>query len=479
MPRPSPSRRTLIAGSAVLAAALAGAGAFAAGPDPARVTTGFVADILCAQTFVSGLDPDKVFDQTLEAMPATSLIGWAIAIDVDRGHREVRTSLLGLAPSRAIFRDGLGCRLVHGDDTADAMPPARRSLPPPQLSEIAGPDIVTPTDPVLAHALDRVFVEDDATAPRHTRAVVVVKDGRIIAERYAEGVGIDTQLLGYSATKSVISALIDVLVRDGRLSPDGPAPVAAWQRADDPHHAITVDQLLRHTAGLDVGSSLHASLASAFDRVNRMKFVEADQAGFAEAAPLATAPGSTWSYNDANYLVLGRLIRDATGGRAADVLRFADAELFGPLGMRHVTLQFDATGTPEGGSGMLASARDWARFGMLYLDDGMIGGRRILPAGWVRASAAPTPGAFVGYGAGWWTNAGDSMGARKRIALGMPADAIHARGQFGQYIVVVPSERLVVARFGTTGGDNDIAGVSRLVADVIAASRAGHAEVRE
>ena len=465
-------RARLILGSSLLVAVTAVGAAAAWSHDAAQVATGFVADILCSQTFVSGLDPDRVLAETTEAMPGVGLIGWAIGVDVDRGRREVTTTLLGTSRSRAVYRDGLGCTLAHDDEPVDeALPPAR-PLPPPALPEIAGPEPVGAADPVIARAIEHVFAEPDQPPLRHTRAVVIVKDGRIIAERYADGVTMDTPLLGYSATKSVLSALIGILVRKGRLAVDQPAPVAPWRNPDDPRRAITVDHLLRHTAGLDVGSSLMATLGSAFDKVNRMKFVVRDQAGFAEEAPLATAPGSAWNYNDANYLVLSRLIRDLAGGHAADVLQFARRDLFAPLGMRNVTLQFDATGTPEGASEMLATARDWARFGMLYLDDGVVGGTRILPAGWVRYCATATPDAWVGYGAGWWTNFGDSMGARKRIGLGMPRDAIHARGQFGQYVVVVPSERLVIVRFGTTGGDNDIAGVSRLVADVIAATRA-------
>ena len=102
------------------------------------------------------------------------------------------------------------------------------------------------------------------------------------------------------------------------------------------------------------------------------------------------------------------------------MLRFARAELFDPLGMRHVTLEFDQAGTPEGSSQMLASARDWARFGMLYLNDGVAGGKRILPESWVSYSAQPTPNAWVGYGAGFWTNLGESFGAKYRIEHGWP-----------------------------------------------------------
>ena len=107
-------------------------------------------------------------------------------------------------------------------------------------------------------------------------------------------------------------------------------------------------------------------------------------------------PGSAWNYNDGNTVILSHLIRNATGGRPADVMRFARQELFAPLGMRNVTIEFDASGNPEGSSQMLASARDWARFGMLYLNDGVVGGKRILPEGWVKYSASPTPNAWVG-----------------------------------------------------------------------------------
>jgi CubicO group peptidase (beta-lactamase class C family) len=301
--------------------------------------------------------------------------------------------------------------------------------------------------------------------------VIVVRDGRIVAERYAEGYGIDTPILGFSATKSVISALIGILVREGKLGLDQPAPVAAWQGAGDPRHAITVDQLLRHTAGLALGSSLSASLGAALEPVNRMKFMESDMAAYAESIELETPPGSAWNYHDGNTIILSHLIRNAAGGRVSDVLRFARQELFGPLDMRKVTLEFDAAGTPEGSSQMLATARDWARFGMLYLNDGVVGGKRILPEGWVNYSASPTPNAWVGYGAGFWTNRGDSYGAIYRIEHGWPRDAFFAKGTIGQYVIIVPSERLVIVRLGTSPNwPPEVDGVFQLVSDVVAAT---------
>jgi hypothetical protein len=202
-----------------------------------------------------------------------------------------------------------------------------------------------------------------------------------------------------------------------------------------------------------------------------MKFMEADMASFAEAAELETVPGRTWNYHDGNYLIVSKLILDAAGGKPSDVLRFARRELFDPLGMRHVTLEFDGAGTPEGSSQMLAAARDWARFGMLYLNDGVAGDKRILPEGWVSYSASPTPDAMVGYGAGFWTNLGDSFGAKYRIENGWPRDAFFAKGSIGQYVIVIPSQRLVIVRLGrTVNWPLSADGVSQLVSDVIVAT---------
>jgi CubicO group peptidase (beta-lactamase class C family) len=460
-------RRTFLAFAATAALGVVTLAAVWARDAP-KVATGFVAQVLCSETFVSGLAPEQIVRETTDAMPGAGLIRWAFDYDVDRGRQDVTVALLGLGRSHAIYRGAIGCTLDDGKTPLGIAPPPVEAQPA-LLPDIAGPSIVPPENPRLVAALDRAFAEPSAPPFRRTKAIVIVKDGRIIAERYAEGYGIETPLRGFSVTKSVTSALIGILVREGKLALDRPAPVAVWQDPDDPRHAITVDQLLRHTAGLALGSSLQASLASALEPVNRMKFMTSDMAAIAEAAQLESAPGARWNYHDGNYLILSRLIRDAVGGTPADVVRFAERELFAPLGMRHVTLQFDGAGTPEGSSEMLASARDWARFGLLYLDDGVAGGERILPAGWVAASATPTPSAFVGYGAGFWTNRGDSFGAKYRIAHGWPPDAFFAKGTIGQYVIVIPSERLVIARFGKTPNwPLDADGVSQLVSDIVA-----------
>jgi CubicO group peptidase (beta-lactamase class C family) len=170
-------------------------------------------------------------------------------------------------------------------------------------------------------------------------------------------------------------------------------------------------------------------------------------------------------------MILSRIVRDSVGGRAMDVLRFARRELFQPLGMRNVTIEFDATGSPIGSTYLYATARDWARFGMLYLDDGVVQGRRILPEGWVRYSSTPTLN--TGYGAGFWTNRIQGEVPKLHIPWsipGAPEDTISARGSMGQFVIVIPSKRLVIVRFGLSHSrDLDHSGVGDLVTNVIAA----------
>jgi CubicO group peptidase (beta-lactamase class C family) len=272
----------------------------------------------------------------------------------------------------------------------------------------------------------------------------VLHGDSIIAERYAPGYGTMTRLQGWSLKKSVINALVGILVREGRLDVRQRAPVRAWSRSGDPRRAITVDDLLRMTSGLALRET-----NSGFDPVSQMLFLERDMSAFAEDAHLEAAPGSEWHYSTGNTVILGRIIRDAVGGSADDVARFAREALFGPVGMRTAVLEFDATGVPIA---VYASARNWARFGRLFATDGVVGGQRILPEGWVTYSTTPT--LQSGYGAGWWLG-----GPLWRPDWGLPSDAFYAAGHLHQKVLVIPSAGIVIARFGTTHAPDDGLGV--------------------
>jgi len=422
------------------------------------VSTGYVSHQLCSAIFISGLDPVRAYRETIE--PLASGVGFLLNHRVDIDHGEVRASLAGMAESRAVHRPPEGCVNATGTALTGS---AGAAMPSAQVAPLP------PSDPRLASAVERMFDEAPQGPRRNTHAVVVMQRDRVVAEHYAPGIGVDTPLAGWSATKSVSNALLGILVRQGRLDMNAPARIAAWADPRDPRHAITPDQLLRMTSGLDAGQSLEG--VGPFNPAAQMLFVERDMAAFAASAPLAHAPGTHWNYTDANTLLLSRLIRDAAGGDAASTRAFVQRELFDKLGMQHTTFEFDAAGTPIGASHLWASARDWARFGLLYLNDGMVGGERLLPPDWVAYSARPTPGAeYFGYGAGFWTNRGSGYGAGYRIQAGMPADAFMARGHQGQYVVIVPSQQLVIVRLGPAWTPrDDMDAVARLTREVIEA----------
>jgi CubicO group peptidase (beta-lactamase class C family) len=428
------------------------------GKDLFHTATGSVSRSLCAAAFVSQVDPQQIFQE--EQLPLMRSIGWAIHYTVDHARHEVRTSVFGDFTARAVYREGLGCLLVHGDD---AVPEAAGFQPAPIASAWPA-SVVEAANPAIRDALDQAFAEPDPAHPRLTKAVVVLHDGQLIAERYAPGYGPDTPIYAHSLTKSVTNALIGILVREGKLQLHQPAPIAAWRAPTNPHHAITIDQLLRMDSGLPFDET-----DGALSPMTRMLFLEPDMAGYAAKMPLAHPPGTAWGYSNLSYLLLGRVIRDATGGNAVDAERFARRELFAPLGMRDAVIETDATGTPVGASNVYASARDFARFGQLYLDDGVIDGQRILPEGWVAYSHSQT--LKTGYGAGFWTNLVNEGSVPVWDApWGMPKlpkDMYYGRGALGQYLVIVPSEHLVVVRMGISIDYGT--GTEDMVAAIIAA----------
>jgi CubicO group peptidase (beta-lactamase class C family) len=425
-----------------------------------------VADAVCAKTFVSGLDPDIAFAEALER-PGIRRMRHLLRYRLDRPARTVDVSTLGLHRAHAVFREGFGCvqQLGPGEPyfLRSDLETLKTPKAPPLLPEIAGLEIIEPSDPALKTALDHAFEETRDPPFRRTKAVVVVRDGKVIAERYAKGVGVATQLPSFSMTKSVVNALLGIMTEQGLTSPSLPAPIPEWKGAGDPRREIEVGHLMRMTSGLALDET-----GSGFDPSNQMYLYD-DMAAFAVKAPLIAPPGTRWYYSSATTQILARIIRDAVGG-PEQTLSFAWRELFNPLGMRDVTLEFDASGTLQGSANMLASARDWARFGLLYLNDGVLGGKRILQADWVDYSAAAT--LDTDYGAGFWTNRSEHPNAQGRIRAGIPRDAFFAFGFLGQRVAIIPSQHMVVVRMGdSVDPDGDIVGVERLIREAIAATQ--------
>jgi CubicO group peptidase (beta-lactamase class C family) len=431
-----------------------------------QIASGATSRYICTKTFVSGLKPEDIYAQDVRPEPGMGLIDWALRFDVDRVRRDVRTTVQGLFESRSVYRDGLGCVLVHaGDKPIELAPAAASDAVPALLPEIAGSEPVA-GDPTLQAAIDGAFVEPASGPKRWTQAVVIVHDGRVIGERYAPGYGVGTPLLSQSIAKSVVNALIGILVRDGKLSIASRVPLVGRGADGDAGDGATVDQLLRMSSGLPLDGRIGRS-------AGRMSFIEPDTATFAQAARLVATPGTRWAYSNLGYALLSRIVRDVIKGDERAIRDFAQHELFGPLGMRHVTMEFDAVGTPAGSNAMLATARDWAKFGLLYLNDGVVAGRRILSEGWVAYSTKQTLDA--GYGAGFWLNVTHAPTTPWGLPWGLPgapSDAYFGRGYLGQYLIIGPSEHLIVVRFGALHGPGgDAEGAGALVRDVIAALR--------
>jgi CubicO group peptidase (beta-lactamase class C family) len=397
----------------------------------AGILVAYKAKQVCSGVFVAGRDAAAVIDE-LEA-DDLELLRYVDA-SVNPAAKAVTASTLGLITRTAAYRGSTGCALVFGPSSSA---PAVRTT-------VADDDApVAEAESRLSDVLAQAFTEPDPARPRRTRAVVIVHDGRIVGERYAGDVDAETPLLGWSMTKSVTSALIGILVGEGKLSLDRPVPVGEWQSAGDPRRAITLDHLLRMSSGLHFDEDG----IGPFSDVISMLLRERDMAAFAIDNPLDAAPGTRWQYSSGTSLILSRVMRNVIGNDA-DYAAFPRRALFDPLGMSSATIETDAAGTFVGSSLMYATARDWARFGTLYLQDGVWEGRRVLPEGWVKYSTTPAP-ADPGrrYGAHFWLQLADGYRASD---AGLPADAFHATGHQGQFVTIVPSRRAVIVRLGMT-----------------------------
>ena len=443
---------------------------------PARVTgvpVHFASHQLCSATFVAGLDPTEFYNEAIK--PKLGPVGALLRYEVDRQQQEVRTHLAGLVHSRSVYDGPFGCRVTRPGHEVRFLKGEAADHEPLAVSPsaIAGAAVVAPINDELSKALDHAFAESEQGPPRFTKAVVVAHHGRVVGERYAPGITPATPLLGYSMTKSVTNALLGMLVRNGKVHMHKPAPIGEWSAPGDPRRSITGDQLLRMVSGIGCGQSLTTGFTTLFDADTQMEFDMADQSAFAANASLRAKPASEWRYTNCNFVLLSRMIRDAAGGDARSAQEFIERELFVPLGFEHATLEYDSAGVPLGTIHLWASARDWTRFGLLYLRDGVTeSGQRLLPEGWVDYSAKLTPLSAdeYGYGAGFWTQRGNSAAARARIAAGFPADSFAAIGSQGQYTIVIPSHDLVIVKIGWayTPHDDHVA-VERLVRETIAA----------
>jgi CubicO group peptidase (beta-lactamase class C family) len=429
---------------------------------------GLKAGHMCSAVFVAGRDPGEVLENELSNV--IDQLRFVPDPVVERESRSVVVPLLlGTMPRRAAYREFMGCTVLPaGSSIADiaALPAVEHALPPGDPATIPWPDGDLLSDAPapagvdadeLTAAVETAFT-GDRELPYKTIGVLVVYRGRIIAERYAPGFDAHTQYRTWSTAKSITNALVGILVGAGRLEVDAPAPIPEWQTPGDPRGQITVADLLHMSSGLE---SNGAWTPEAY-------WGGIDTAAAAAQSRLEAEPGTRWKYSNYDTLLLVRSMREIIGEGTA-YLTFPYRALLNKIGMRDTILEVDPHGNFILSSQVYTTARDLARFGLLYLGDGVWNGERILPEGWVEYSATPAAAtltlpedhrAYHGYGAQFWL-----LGRDPRL----PADTYTTSGARGQHSTIVPSRDLVVVRTGLdplmdSGWDQ-----RDLVADVLAA----------
>jgi CubicO group peptidase (beta-lactamase class C family) len=414
---------------------------YIAPPELIRVASGYTAKIVCSNVFIAGRDPDQVLQVDVQA-PGHPILK-LMTVDVDRQAKVVRAGLFGfIGTGMAVARDGYGCTNVP-DGNLDSVAPVAPSKPTPAVASDAlwpeGTNVEPSQEPGLAAVLD----DKKLTGPE-MRAVVVVRNGRIIGERYGDGFAPDTPLLGWSMTKSVTGAIIGTLIKAGKLSLDQSGLLPEWKA--DGRAAIKLSDLLAMSSGLAFNED-YGDVAD----VTRMLYLEQDMAGFAAGKPLIHDIGQTWSYSSGTSLILSRIWQNAIG---AEALSYPKKALFDPIGMTSAVLEPDEHGTFVGSSYLYATARDWARFGLFILKKGVWDGKEVLPAGyadWMHEVAPASKGAY-GKGLVWlWGPEGDTPpGQNPDVGFDLPADTFWFEGHDGQSVAIIPSKDLVVVRLGLT-----------------------------
>lgn len=393
----------------------------------AYIGSSYASKVACSCHFLSGR---KLEDIKKNDLYAASFVSVAI----DEQSQSVTSSVYGIAQTSAIYRKGLGCTLLNGT-TAEKLrqqsKPFQRN-PVPHFFERA--KVADYFDSTLFYTLtDHAFL--DSTHQLQTRALIVLKDGKLVYERYADGFMDTTRLTGWSMTKSVTNAMIGLLIKDGKLKIDQPAPIEEWKR--DERKNITIDALLRMSSGL------------AFDEVyskpsdaTNMLFRSYSAAQSALECPATSAPLTVFSYSSGTTNILQEVIRRQFVSLES-YHRFPYERLFDKIGMKSAVMEMDASGTFVGSSFMYATALDWARFGQFYLQEGQWNGEQVLPEGWTRYSSSETPHSDGKYAAHFWLN---------HPIKGYPYDGYYASGFEGQYINVLPTQGLVVVRLGCHRG---------------------------
>ena len=402
-----------------------------------NIATGFAAKSVCSCTFEAGRDQQSIETDDNNIFP----VKYAKNI-VDEKEKSVTSTVFGLKKRKAVFKEGIGCVLVpeNIDQSIETSFKPLRKISKSRLPYPYGNGMQRDTffsnvkygD--LQRAVENAF-DIGKEQLKKTRAVIVIYKDQILSEKYTEGFTEETKLLGWSMTKSITSAVLGVLEKQGKVSLDQDHLFESWE--NDERSQITLDNLLHMNSGLEWVEDYNTICD-----VTNMLFLEEDMTKIQLEKPLIGIPNQSWNYSSGTTNLLSGFIRNQFKTHQ-EYLDFWYAELIDKVGMHSMIIETDISGNYVGSSYGWATARDWAKFGLLYLHKGNWNGEQLLSESWVNYSATPTNGSNGLYGAHFWLNAGG-------VYPNVPRDLYSCNGYQGQHVFIIPSKDMVIVRMGLT-----------------------------
>lgn len=399
--------------------------------------TGFAAKNVCSCTFQAERDLESIETGDNDFGPV-----YYAENKIDFENKSVASTVFSLKERKAVFKEGIGCVLLPEETT-------REDLDVPRPKRIYS----TSNEPYpygkgkqkdtifsevnyenLQLAVKNVF-DPEGEKLKRTRAVVVMYKGQVIAEKYAPEFKRHTKLLGWSMTKSITNAVLGVLEKQGKINLAQDNLFEEWE--NDERSKITIHNLLQMNSGLEWNEDY-----TTISDVTKMLFLEENMPSVQLEKPLVADPNSIWNYSSGTSNLLSGFIRNQFATHQ-EYIDFWYNEFIDKIGMDSMTLETDLEGNYVGSSYGWGTARDWAKFGLLYLKKGNWNGEQILNEYWVEYSATPAKNSKGEYGAHFWLNAGGKY-------PNIPTDLFSSNGFQGQYVFIIPSEDLVVVRFGLT-----------------------------
>ena len=417
------------------------------------IITGYAAKNLASDVFISGRSPEEVENSDLNF----SFIRYT-RNTVDNDKRSVTSRFLW-GKSTAVCRDGFGVTLVRDID-ADSLlrikypgstdPDYSRDTISWPLGDMI-PDTLTGIDKKALEDISHQLITENSYNG-NAYAFLVVHKGIPVAEAYKPQFSMKTRFLSWSMAKSFTNALVGIMVREGKMNIYEPVSMEEWK--NDGRSSITMNDLMQMQSGLewneDYGNRSDVTL---------MLHCEKDMAQFAYDKPEESPEGKHWYYSSGTTNIVSYLLRKEFDNDSLYYV-FADNELFNRTGMPDAVFEVDASGTRVGSSYLYATARDYARFGLLYQNDGVFCGERILPEGWVKYTTTPASASNGRYGSFFWLN-------KSRTLPSAPEDMYSCQGHDGQMIFIMPSQQLIVVVLGyspSSGGGMDF---NRLLGDIL------------